>query len=290
LQEHPEMVLRPSDFAGWRINWNDKAQNIADLVAELNLGLDAVVFIDDNPVERARVRDALPDVLVPEWPADQRLYPAALLALDCFGASSVTQEDRERVASYSVERQRRALKLAGSVDDWLRSLDVEVAAEPISDLNRARALQLLNKTNQMNLATRRFSEPELVAWIDATGSALWTFRVRDKFGDSGLTGLASLSLRGTDAEIVDFVLSCRVMGRQVEETMIHVLAAFARDAGAERLVAQYRPTAKNMPCLEFFRRSGFAEVEPHLFVWRLARDYPPAAHIHLLAHAITAAG
>src|SRR5262249_54535249 len=111
LKEHPEMILRPEDFAGWRINWSDKAQNIVDLVSQLNLGLDSVVVIDDNPAERSRVREALPQVLVPEWPEDKRLYSAALLALDCFDAYAVTREDHERAQMYANESRRAIVKL-----------------------------------------------------------------------------------------------------------------------------------------------------------------------------------
>jgi FkbH-like protein len=280
LTEHPEMILRPEDFAGWRINWSDKAQNIVELTNQLNLGLDSVVFIDDNPVERSRVREALPQVLVPEWPQDKRLYSAALLALDCFDARAVTREDRERAQMYATEKRRATFRLeAKSLEDWLESLETRVAVEPLTEANRSRAVQFFNKTNQMNLNTRRLTEADLLAWVACEGRALWTFRVSDRFGDSGLTGIVSVELDDKQAKLVDFILSCRVMGRRVEETMLHVAAQFGRLQAMDELIAVYKPTPKNKPCLEFFRACGFDEVENHIFRWDLSHDYPASSHI-----------
>ena len=263
IAKHPDMVLRLEDFAGWRINWRDKAENVVDLVAELNLGLQSVVFIDDNPAERGRVREALPEVLVPDWPADRMLYASALLSLRCFDAPAISREDRQRTAMYAAERERRTLQSTlGSAADWLRSLEVRVQVEPLHEANLTRTAQLLNKTNQMNLSTRRLTESELLAWANQPGRVLWTFRVSDRFGDSGLVGIVSLETEGERARIVDFVLSCRVFGRAIEETMVHVAVDHARALGAHEVRAEYLPTAKNKPCLEFWQqRSGFRQRE-----------------------------
>jgi FkbH-like protein len=274
MRSHPEMVLRPEDFAGWRINWSDKAQNIADLTAELNLGLQSVVYIDDNPVERDRIRAALPEVLVPDWPGDKTRYREALNALTCFDTASVSQEDRERTRLYATERERTALRLsAGSMEEWLGSLDLRVEIAPLDEASLPRAAQLLNKTNQMNLSTRRLSDRELIDWSRQPGHGFWTIRVADRFGDSGLTGLLGVQEEAGQLRIVDYVLSCRVMGRKVEETMVALAVQRARDRGLARVVAEYLPTAKNAPCLEFWRRSGF-ETEAGCFSWNVSRDYP----------------
>ena len=151
IAKHPEMVLKLDDFAGWRINWKDKVENMIDLVAELNLGLDSVVFIDDNPVERARVREALPQLCVPDWPSDKRLYPEALLSLDYFDRPSLTEEDRRRVRMVAVDRVRKQSKMSVSdLDGWLATLKTTVTVEELNQGNLLRAAQLLNKTNQMN--------------------------------------------------------------------------------------------------------------------------------------------
>jgi FkbH-like protein len=173
---------------------------------------------------------------------------------------------------YVAERQRRAsqggrggqIGSAQSPQDqeaWLRSLELEVTVEPLTAGNLARASQLFNKTNQMNLATRRLSDIELTGWVAQAGRWLWTFSVTDRFGASGLTGIVSLQVDKDRAEIVDFILSCRVMGRNIEETMLAVAVAHARRMGVSEIRARYRPTARNGPCLGFWaQHSGFAQA------------------------------
>ncbi|AMY12966.1 FkbH domain protein [Luteitalea pratensis] len=288
LRKHPEMVLRPEDFAAWRINWDDKAKNIIDLMAELNLGLESAVFLDDNAVERQRVRDALPEVLVPEWPADKRLYPQALLALDCFDRPRATDEDRTRTAMYATERLRsQVMRSTESLDDWLGKLGVTIRVEALSADALVRATQLLNKTNQMNVSTRRLSESEFMEWSRRSGHEVFTLRVGDKFGDSGLTGLLALSADSGKARVVDFVLSCRVFGRKVEEAMLHVAVEWARLHQLDTVEAVFLPTPKNKPCLDFFRRSGFQEHELHRFSWPTAQPYQAPLSINLELAAIS---
>ena len=275
IRTHPGMVLKESDFVAWRINWSDKAANVADLASALNLGLQSVVFIDDNPVERARVRDALPEVLVPEWPASPFLYRRTLEALRCFDAPARSREDRERTQMYAQETQRQALRAqVGSLDDWLKGLDIRVAVTPLDATNVARAAQLLNKTNQLNLSTRRLTESELTAWASAHGRSFWTVSVSDRLGQAGLTGLVSLEVHGDEAVIVDYVLSCRVMGRKVEETMIHLAVDEARARQARHVVAHYLPTPKNKPCLAVWLASGFRDDNDGRFTWDTSNPYP----------------
>jgi FkbH-like protein len=267
LRRHPEMVLREDDFVGRRINWDDKAQNIVDLVSELNLGLQSVVFIDDSPQERARVTQALPEVLVPDWPNDKMLYAATLRNMTCFDSVSISDEDAHRTDMYLSEKERGRLKTeVSSIDDWLKSLRLVVTIKPLETVDLDRTVQLLNKTNQMNLSTRRMGRDEFQAWANRPNHHVWTVRVADKFGDSGLTGIASLEQDGDSTRIIDFVLSCRVMGRRVETTMLHFLASEANELGAGRLVAQYLPTAKNKPCLQFLQsEQGVSERPKNTF-------------------------
>ena len=283
IAKHPEMVLKLDDFAGWRINWKDKVENMIDLVAELNLGLDSVVFIDDNPVERARVREALPQLCVPDWPSDKRLYPEALLSLDYFDRPSLTEEDRRRVRMVAVDRVRKQSKMSVSdLDGWLATLKTTVTVEELNQGNLLRAAQLLNKTNQMNLSTRRMSEADFQDWARQRGHRVWTFRVSDKFGDSGLTGLLSIEVDGSQARITDFVLSCRVMGRKIEEAMLHMAIRWARSVGVRDVFAKYNQTAKNKPCYEFLQKSGLTRRSEDVFVWDVAQAYPLHAAICLV--------
>jgi len=275
IAKHPEMVLKLDDFAAWRINWKDKAANIIDLMGELNLGLDSAVFIDDNPVERARAREALPQLFVPEWPSDKRLYTQTLLSLDCFDRPSVTDEDRQRTRMSAVDRERKESKLQlGNLDEWLATLKTIVRVEELNQHNLPRAAQLLNKTNQMNLSTRRMSEADFHTWAREKNRRAWTFRVSDKFGDSGLTGILSIELNGSRARIIDFVLSCRVMGRKIEEAMLSVAIDCARTAGIKEVYANYCQTPKNKPCHGFFQRSGLTCQGGNTFVWDATQAYP----------------
>lgn len=285
IRENPEMVLKDSDFAGWRINWQDKATNIKDLVEELNLGLDSVVFIDDNPAERARVKETLPQITVPEWPADKMLYTQALHALRLFDRPGVTDEDLGRTEMYVAERQRTESKSSsGSMEDWLASLQLKVTYEPLGPGNIKRAAQLFNKTNQMNLTTRRMTEAELLAWGTRPNHAMYAYRVADRFGDYGLTGLASVEVNGGEATVTDFLLSCRVMGRGVEKGMLTTLLDFARKLGAKKTTAKYVETKRNKPCLDYFKdESGMPRNEAATeFWWTHDQDFPTPSHITLV--------
>jgi FkbH-like protein len=290
IRLHPEMVLRQDDFAGWRINWKDKAQNIIDLVSDLNLGLQSVVFIDDNPVERARVREAFPEVLVPEWPSSPLDYMVTLNQLRCFDMRLVSLEDRTRTEMYVTERKRRDVRAqVASLEQWLASLDTQVKVELLSDASLDRATQLFNKTNQMNLSTRRLTREELWNWSQKLGRQVLVFRASDRFGDYGLVGLAGISFQDgkeREAHLVDFILSCRAMGRKIEETMLYVAVASARASKAKSLRAEYIPTSKNQPCLAFFENSGLARIDgATTYSWNPEQPYAKPPFVTLTVQA-----
>jgi FkbH-like protein len=185
---------------------------------------------------------------------------------------------------YIEERQREAARTSAvSMDDWLTALQLKIAAEPFAHANAQRTVQLLNKTNQVNLRTRRMSESELASWAAQDGHELWVFSVSDRFGSYGLTGIASLAVEAQRADIADFILSCRVMGRQVEETMLHVLVERARVLGVRAIAATYQLTARNAPCLRFFQQSGWraSGEDGHCFSWQTADQYALPSHVDL---------
>jgi FkbH-like protein len=253
IEEHPAMALRKSDFAAWRINWKDKAENLLGLAEELNLGLDSFVFLDDSPQEREQVRQILPQVYTPDLPKSPADLAPFLSSLTCFETTSLGREDLERTDMYQAERGRKeALELSGDVENWLRSLQIEVRAVPLRRDNLARAAQLLNKTNQFNLSLRRMDEKSFWDWAADPGNAAYVFNVSDRFGDFGLTGLASLSLTGSEGRIVDFVMSCRVMGKKVEEALLGYTLAQAQASGAARVMAPLVEGPRNAPAREFF--------------------------------------
>jgi FkbH-like protein len=282
IRRHPEMVLRVDDFVGWRLNWDDKAGNIVDLLSELNLGLDSAVFLDDSPFERARVREALPQVLVPEMPEDPTQYPLFVSRLRCFDNIAISSEDRSRTKMYVADRDRAALrKDILSLEKWLAMLELNVTVERLNGRNLERATQLFNKTNQMNLSTRRLTATELSDWAQADGHVLWTFRVSDKFGDYGLCGISSFAQSGTSGHIVDFLLSCRVMGRGVEEAMLAAATQHARYSGCNVLSVEYIPTARNQPCRRWLESLPCLRQEGNRFVFPLGDPLPFPQHIRI---------
>jgi FkbH-like protein len=229
------------------------------------------------------VREALPQLFVPEWPSDKRLYTEALLSLDCFDRPSLTDDDRQRVRMYAVDRARKESQpQLNNLEEWLATLKTTVTVEELNQSNLPRVAQLLNKTNQMNLSTRRMSEADLHMWASEKDRRTWAFRVSDKFGDSGLIGILSLELDGSQARIIDFVLSCRVIGRKIEEAMLFVAIDCARTVGIQEVNATYCRTPKNKPCYAFFQRSGMTCRDGNTFVWDAAQMYPLHSAIRLV--------
>jgi FkbH-like protein len=283
INRHPEMVLKSSDLVGWRINWNDKAQNIVDLLSALNLGLDAAVFLDDSPFERGRVREALPDVFVPDLPADVMEYPQFLSQLRCFDAPAVSAEDRNRTQMYVTDRDRAVLRNeAPSLEAWLMVLGLRVVIEPLNKGNLDRATQLFNKTNQINMTTRRLSAMELLSWTTQEGHALWTFRVADKFGDYGLCGIASLVRTGSAGQMLDFLLSCRVIGRGVEDAMVATVLRHARENGCDTVFAEHVPSAKNEPCRKWLASLPAFDSTSNRAVFTLDAETRFPVHIEIV--------
>ena len=283
FEQHPAMVLKQSHFAAQRINWQPKSDNVREIAKELNIGLDSLVFLDDNPVERAKMRAELPQVLTVELPSDPAYYRSALLELDVFDSLALTEEDRRRNQLYSEQRARRDFESTldtggGSLEEFLRELDMVMEIEPDSAQTMPRIVQLTNKTNQFNLTTRRYGEAQ-IAGMKAAGAEIFTTRVTDRFGDNGYVGVAILTPTSTDMVEVDtLLLSCRVMGRGVETAFLAFLADRARERGARRLHGRYIPTAKNAPVRNFYREHGFTLIgqEPDgAELWGLDLDTPP---------------
>ena len=284
IRRHPEMKLSLEDFAGWRINWNDKAQNLVELAQELNVGLEAAVFIDDQPAERDRIRQALPEVLVPDWPGDWSRYASALASLNCFDVPAVTSEDGRRTQMYAEQRQRKQFRTNFlSLQEWLDSLDLTLRIEELNESNLMRAAQLLNKTNQLNMSCRRLTGEELRLWAEQPACSLWTYHVSDRFGDSGLTGLSSLLIENGKGQMVDFLLSCRVMGRGVEEAILHHVAEQAQERGMSELFGDYVETERNAPCRELLgQHLTLCQQTPNRYVLALPHKVPTPTHIRVV--------
>ncbi len=263
--QHPEMLLRREYIAAERINWQDKATNLRELAEELNLGLDSLVFIDDNPAEREWVRQALPMVLVPEMPPDVSAWPEFLQELSCFNRLQITSEDAERNQNYRAERERKEFrKSAVSFEDYLSSLEQKITIERLNEASLSRAAQLCQRTNQFNLTTRRYTAPELQK-LAADGAEVSLLSVADRFGHHGVTGLAILKPAGDVVTIDTLLLSCRVLGRGIETAFLAWLAKNARESGRHNLRGQYIPTAKNGQVADYYPRHGFQPIGENQF-------------------------
>ena len=282
IDNHPEMVLKREDFAGWRINWNDKAANIEELVNEINLGFESVVFIDDNPAERGRVSDAFREVLVPEWPQDPAMYVDTLHSLYCFDTTTITNEDRARTSMYVSERNRQSIRQSvGSNDDWLRRLGTSVTALPVNSSNISRVTQLFNKTNQLNLSTRRLSDQEIISWGDKETRSMMAISVSDQFGDMGLVGIISVEASNAEGRLIDFILSCRVMGRRVEETLIYLAVTELVKLGAKNMEVVYQPTDRNRPTLQVLEDAKLEKIDTHKFIVDFELGYKKPEFVEL---------
>jgi FkbH-like protein len=283
FREHPEMVLRERDIAVFLANWQPKEENLRAIAAAVNIGLDAMVFVDDNPAERSRMRQNLPEVEVVEMPTDPAQYVAAVSRLGLFETLAITSEDRQRTASIQKNLERKTLEsTAGSVDDYLAQLDIKVQLAPFDEANLPRIVQLINKTNQFNLTTRRRKDAEVRALVDA-GAYTQAMRASDRFGDSGLTGVLIAVAEGGDLRVDTWLMSCRVLGRRLDEAMFAALVRYAAENGYGRIIGEHIPTAKNGQVADLYVRLGCAaaggEGERRLFVFETGKGFPTPAMI-----------
>jgi len=294
--KHPEMLLKLDHIAVFQANWNDKATNIQAIAEELSLGLDAMVFLDDNPVERGLVRKLLPQVQVPELPEDPAWYARTLAAGGYFEAVAFASEDLKRAGFYQDNARRANLqKQVGGVDAYLKSLDMTITFKPFDGTGRARIVQLINKSNQYNLTTRRYTDPEVTE--AENDPAVFTLQVRlaDIFGDNGMISVVICRPGGEGVwEIDTWLMSCRVLGRKVEHMVLRAILEHARAAGIQKLAGAYKPTDRNKLVIDHYVRLGFtkiAEEDSGLTRWELLVDgaEPESAPMKIVSHGFAAA-
>jgi FkbH-like protein len=263
FRKHPEMLLKEAHIAVFQANWSDKATNIQAIARELSLGLEAMVFVDDNPMERGLVREILPEVAVPEMPEDPALYARTLAAAGYFEAIAFSTEDAKRADYYQDNARRAALeRQAGNLDSYLASLNMRITFSPFDPVGRTRITQLINKSNQYNLTTRRYTEAE-VAVLEQDRSCL-TLQVRlaDTFADNGMISVVICRPAGPHTwEIDTWLMSCRVLGRRVENMVLRELLARAAKWGIRTLAGWYLPTDRNGLVVDHYQKLGFALVE-----------------------------
>jgi len=257
---HPDMLVRPEHFAATRVNWRPKPENMVAIAEELSIGLDSLVFFDDNPAERLAMRQALPEVTTIEVPADPSQHASVILGCGLFDRLVVTDEDRNRADMYRQQAARKDLeRSAGSLEGYLASLEMKAEIGPVDELSFRRVLDLFGKTNQFNVTTPRYNAQELQALVDDESAAVFTVRVTDRFGDNGIVGV--LILRVADRAVIDtLLLSCRVIGRTVETALLAVAVEWAAQRSLHDLDATFIATKKNGPAADVFARHGFQEI------------------------------
>jgi FkbH-like protein len=261
LRDHPSMVLREQHFSALRINWRNKADNLREIAEELNIGLDSLVFVDDNPIERELIRLVLPEVLTVELPRDPSQFRSILEDMSDFEVLALTQEDEMRAAEYQVARKRHALERAStSLDEYLHSLELRAEIGRAQPAQLPRLVQLFNKTNQFNTTTRRYQTGDVDGFMRSAAHHVYVLRAADRFGDHGLVGTAVVRATGDTWWIEAFLLSCRIMGLSVETALLERIVDDARSAGATRLIGEFVPTAKNSPAEDLYRRHGFRSM------------------------------
>jgi FkbH-like protein len=287
------MLLKLDHIAVFQANWNDKATNIQAIAEELSLGLDSLVFLDDNPVERGLVRKLLPQVAVPELPEDPSYYARTLTAGGYFEAVTFATEDLKRAGFYQDNAKRASLqKQVGGVDAYLASLDMTITFQPFDATGRARIVQLINKSNQYNLTTRRYTDPEVSEAESDPDVFTLQVRLTDIFGDNGMISVV-ICRPGGDAvwEVDTWLMSCRVLGRKVEHVVLRELLEHARVAGVEKLTGTYRPTDRNKLVVDHYAKLGFAKVreDSGLTQWELLVDgaNPDAAPMKVISRGFT---
>ena len=260
FEKNPHMVLKEEHFAAVRANWDDKSTNIKSLAEELNIGLESVVFIDDSPLERERMRQEVPEVLTPDWSVEPEEYIQKLLALNVFHQMSFTEEDKKKGKMYAEEaRRKKVAKTAGSVEEYIKKLRIKIQVAEGDRVAIARASQLTQKTNQYNLTTKRYSEADIAALIKK-GVLVATGEVSDVFGGYGIVLLAIMEVHGKEASLDTFLMSCRVMGRGVEQAFFEHLLGRLRTRGVSTITACFVASAKNKPAEGFLPAMGFKKT------------------------------
>jgi FkbH-like protein len=256
-----DLALRLDSFVARKIGWGEKTEALRALSKELSLGLDSFVFVDDNPTECEAIRQYLPEVAVVEVPAEKPWELVDMLAEEWFfDAAAVTADDVNRSKEYEAQAQRSALRNATtSRDEFLQSLGIVCTLIPAVEAPLARSAQLLAKTNQFNLTTRRHSAADVERFATAPGGQAVAVRVRDRFGDAGVVGLALVEQTGDQSRIDSLLLSCRVIGRGIETAVLSFVAASAARSGSKWLIGEYIESPKNAPCENFYLEHGFKQ-------------------------------
>ena len=276
FEKHEEMVLRLSDISVFVANWDDKASNIGLIQETLNIGMDSIVFLDDNPFERNLIRQMIPEIEVPELPEDPALYLEYIQEQNYFETASFTGPGSDRTAQYQAEFKRKKAKQSfASIDDYLKSLEMEGFAGPFKPVFFSRIAQLTQRSNQFNLRTVRYTEDEISRIAADDDYLTLYYTLKDKYGDHGLVSVVIMKKSGDKELFVDtWLMSCRVLKRGMEEFIVNKIFETARDHGFETISAEYIPTPKNAMVKDIYHTFGFDEYETGKYRMTVS-DYEP---------------
>ncbi|MHA2243745.1 MAG: HAD-IIIC family phosphatase [Candidatus Hodarchaeales archaeon] len=264
FQKHPFMLIKEKNLAAHRINWNDKVKNLIELSEEINIGLDSIVFIDDNPVERERVKMSLPDVHVVEMPSSPALFRQTIEKLNDFDTLSLTKEDLNRGEMYYARRKRQVLQQhVQSIEEFIKSLEIVAKIKYADDIVLPRVTSLLNRTNQFNLTTRRYTEAEILEMhTNSEKYLIYTLEVLDKYGHEGTVGVAVIEISSAETYLIDsFLMSCRVIGRKIETVFLYKIIKDMQQKRVKNLEGEYIPTKKNSLVRNFYPKNNFRLLE-----------------------------
>ena len=274
IREHPHMILKENDFACMVINWENKVENMKAIANQLNIGLDSIVFFDDDPVNREFMRKNLPEVTVPELPSDPSELSKILLDMNDFSTFQITNDDIQRSKTYSDQKKRLELeKTNTNIDDFLNSLNMKLTIKKATSFTIPRISQLTLKTNQFNLTTKRYQEKNIQQFVDDSNMLVGCAQVEDKFGDNGITGVFIVNKSNPkEWELDTFLLSCRVMGREIEKGLINYIIEIAKESNVEKIKAKYIPTEKNQPIEKFLKSCDFKEIDNY-WIFELSKSF-----------------
>lgn len=262
LRKHPYAILKEKHFAAIKINWDDKISNMKAIAREINIGLDSLIFFDDDKLNREMVKSALPEAEVVDLPDDPALYLKTLMELNDFNSFNFLEEDKERGRRYAEQRKRQEFsRIVTDLTEYLKALKMEVTIEPANSFNIPRISQLTQKTNQFNMTTKRYSEEDIKKFSENKNYLVFSIKVEDKFGDNGITGAAIIEKKGEKWIIDLFLLSCRIIGRRVEEAMLAYIIEEAKNGKVKTLIGEFIATKKNAPAKEFYRKNGFELIK-----------------------------
>lgn len=263
IREHPHMILKENHFACVKINWNDKASNMKEIANDLNIGLDSMVFFDDDKINQELIKKKMPEVLTVELPDDPSSYTKSLLKMNDFNILKITSDDTNRGKMYQQQKNRKKLKKSTiNLDEFLDQLETKIKIKNADKFTIPRISQLTLKTNQFNLTTNRYQEEQILNFSKDENMIVNSVQVEDKFGDNGTTGVFIINKKNSTEWILDtFLLSCRVMGRKVEEAIMSYIISSAKNDGVTKINASYIPTQKNKPCEFFLSNIGFKEEQ-----------------------------